>query len=67
MKLSTFEKWYNRYPFELDGYNELQLAWNGAILAVISKIKYKNRVLGGQWQHEDIEILIQELGEMINK
>lgn len=65
MKESKFNQWENKHIPSYKSSNELKYAWNAALKKSIRIIKYKHKLFEGNWQHEDIEYLIEALEEMI--
>lgn len=68
MKKSPFQKYVNSYAVHL-GLPEgaCKFGWNGAINKIHSLIKRRNNIFEGNWYHEDIDILMEDLRKMIEK
>lgn len=71
MKKTKFQKWYIKNlhgrmtPY---GHRDFQKeSWNSSINKIIRLIRYRNREFEGNWQHEDIDYLLEDLKEMIEK
>lgn len=70
MKTSKFQEWHSSTPTNCNGdicTNSRKEGWNGALNKVLSLIKRRNKIFEGNWQHEDVEYLIEDLQEMIEK
>jgi hypothetical protein len=71
MKQSPFQKWYVKNikgtSMDLGVGDGATRGWNGAILKILRRIQYRNRIFEGNWQHEDIDTLISELKEMLEE
>jgi hypothetical protein len=44
-----------------------KLGWNAAVKKILGRMKYRNKMFEGSWQHEDIDFFMEELKEMIEK
>jgi hypothetical protein len=73
MKKSKFQKWQDKiqpntnYSYN-DGYGQgSKDAWNAACKSILKSIQYKNRMFEGNWQHEDINFLMEDIKDMIEK
>jgi hypothetical protein len=67
MKKSKFKKWclnYDETRIESDAQKD---GWNAACESILRKIKTRNKNFEGNWQHEDIEYLMEEIKEMIER
>lgn len=42
-------------------------SWNAAVKHILKSLQYRNRQFEGNWQHEDIDYLIEDLKGMIEK
>ena len=69
MKSSKYEKWAERYVNspKWDKTVHMKEAWNASLIKVISLIRYRNKCFEGNWQHEDIEMLIDDIKDMVEK
>ena len=72
MKQTEFDKFFNKnvdtwHDSGNNLVNSCKESWNVAIKNILRKIKYRNKVFEGNWQHEDIEFLIEDLEGMIEK
>ena len=66
MKKSKFEKYLDKSNWKAQYFGQKE-AWNAACKLILNKIKYRNKQFEGMWQHEDIDILIEEVQGMIEK
>jgi len=68
MKKSKYEKWKDKY---YENYYsdtpEVKDAWNAACLSVLGLIRYRDNIFKGDWQHEDISYLKEDILKMIEK
>lgn len=65
MRESKFNRWERTCIKSFKWNNAPKQAWNAALKKSIRIIKYKHKLFEGNWQHEDIEYLIEALEEMI--
>ena len=65
MKTSKFQKWSSK---QLGGNSQDNLiGWNASLKKVISLIERRNKIFEGNWQHEDIDYLLEDIKEMLEK
>ena len=70
IKKSQYQKWLNNnYPSHDSISFIAKESWNAVCNKILSKINYKQKQFGREfgWQHEDIEYLIEDIKEMIEK
>ena len=69
-KQTEYSKWSNKEYKTLE-FNDpnfaAKLGWNAAVKKILRRISYRNRCFEGNWQHEDIDTVIEELREMVEK
>lgn len=73
-KLTKFQKWWENKGYFIwresnhDTLEAASASWNAAVKHALKLIKSTNRAAEGySWQHEDIDILIEDLEELIEK
>ncbi len=71
MKKSKFQKWYNKiFQNKITRFrhqDDQKESWNAAVKHILKSIQYKNKMFEGNWQHEDVDFLIEDLKDMIEK
>jgi conjugal transfer/entry exclusion protein len=74
MKNSKFEKWYKKeYESSSDQKlndshrDELKKTWNAAMSNIYKEMKRRNKDFEGNWQHEDIDYMLEYIQETIEK
>lgn len=69
MKKSKYQKWFNKKftPVSSSSINSTKSAWNGACKSILVSIRRRHKELEGNWRHEDVEFLMEDIEDMIEK
>jgi hypothetical protein len=68
--MTPHEKWLSKTRKTVEWNDPVftsKLGWNAAVKKILGRMKYRNKMFEGSWQHEDIDIFMEELKEMVEK
>lgn len=63
MKISKFQKWRQKSHEPADS----EAGWNAACNHILRVIHRRNKEFEGNWQHEDVDYLMEDIKEMVEK
>ena len=66
--MKNFNKWLDKNESAINNCNPVlaaEISWNAAANTILTTIKRRNKEFEGNWQHEDIELLIDDIKEII--